>query len=124
MKRLLVSLPLFAVGLLLMFIDFSIVWRYFAWTNQILATITLWAVTIYLTMRRKNYWFMLIPALFMTTVVSAYFFMAPETLALSERLALPLTFATTAIILFLYARWKWAFDRRYPVGRHLQGNTQ
>ena len=122
-KRLLVSLPLFAVGLLLMFIDFSIVWRYFAWTNQILATITLWAVTIYLTLRRKNYWFMLVPALFMTTVVSGYFFVAPETLGLSEKLALPLTFATTAVTLFFFIRWKWSFDRRYPANRHLQETT-
>ena len=122
MKRLLVSLPLFAVGLLLMFIDFSIVWRYFAWTNQILATITLWAVTIYLTMRRKNYWFMLVPALFMTTVVSAYFFMAPETLGFSERLALPLTFTTTAAVLFFYIRWKRSFEKRYPANRHAQAD--
>ncbi|MGN0918110.1 MAG: carbon starvation protein A [Oxalobacter sp.] len=123
-KRLMVSLPLFAIGLLLMFIDFSIVWRYFAWTNQILATITLWTVTIYLTLRRKNHWFMLIPALFMTAVVTGYFFMAPETLGLSERLALPLTFATTAVILFSFIRWKWSFEKRYPVNRHLQGNAQ
>lgn len=120
MKRLLVSLPLFVAGLLLLFIDFSIVWRYFAWTNQILATITLWAVTIYLTLRRRNFWFMLIPAIFMTAVVTAYFVMAPETLGLSTEIAFPLTLVTTGIVLFLYIRWNRSFNRRFPVNRHLQ----
>jgi carbon starvation protein CstA len=117
-KRLAVSLPLFAVGLFLMFVDFSIVWRYFAWTNQILATITLWAVTIYLTMRRKNYWIMLLPATFMTAVVSGYFFMAPETLGLAEAWALPLTFALTALVLFAFVRWRRSFENRFPANRH------
>ncbi len=117
-KRLLVSLPLFVVGGLLLFIDFSIVWRYFAWTNQILATITLWAVTIYLTLRRKNYWFMLIPATFMTAVVSAYFFMAPETLGLSNGFAIPLTLIVTAVLFFLFIRWKYQFNKKFPANRH------
>ncbi|MCK4346674.1 MAG: carbon starvation protein A, partial [Bacteroidales bacterium] len=37
-NRLLVSIPLFSIGFLLTQIDFSIIWRYFAWSNQTLAT--------------------------------------------------------------------------------------
>src|SRR3546814_7259593 len=47
-NRLLVSIPLFLAGYLLTLMDFGIVWRYFAWTNQTLATIVLWTVTVWL----------------------------------------------------------------------------
>lgn len=106
MKRLLVSLPLFAAGFVLLFIDFEVIWRYFAWSNQILGTITLWAVTIYLTVNRKNYFIGLIPALFMTAVVSAYLFIAPETLALSATVSYALALALTALCVFFFVRWK------------------
>ncbi|MDO8952478.1 MAG: carbon starvation CstA family protein, partial [Draconibacterium sp.] len=38
-NRLFVSVPLFAVGLLLTQMDFSVIWRYFAWSNQTLAMV-------------------------------------------------------------------------------------
>lgn len=77
-NRLMISIPLFAVGYLLTQINFGIVWRYFAWTNQTLATIVLWTITAYLIKERKNYWVTLIPATFMTTVVVSYLLQAPE----------------------------------------------
>lgn len=42
MRRIFVSLPLFAVTFLLVQIDFQVLWRYFAWCNQTLAVFTLW----------------------------------------------------------------------------------
>ncbi|HSH19289.1 MAG TPA: carbon starvation protein A, partial [Draconibacterium sp.] len=54
-NRLFISIPLFVVGFLLTRIDFSIIWRYFAWSNQTLAMIVLWTITIYLTQERKFY---------------------------------------------------------------------
>ncbi|HEX8040440.1 MAG TPA: carbon starvation protein A [Chryseosolibacter sp.] len=77
-NRLLISIPLFAAGYLLTLINFGIVWRYFAWTNQTLATIVLWTITAYLVKERKFYWITLIPATFMTTVVISYLLLAPE----------------------------------------------
>ena len=38
-NRLFVSIPLFGVGLLLTQMDFSIIWRFFAWSNQTLTMI-------------------------------------------------------------------------------------
>ena len=105
-KRLLVSLPLFAAGFALLFVDFNVIWRYFAWSNQILGTVTLWAVTVYLTVNRKNVWIGLIPAIFMTTVVSAYLFVAPETLAMDATVSMVLAFALTAVAVFFFVRWK------------------
>jgi carbon starvation protein CstA len=49
-----------------------------AWSNQALATIVLWAITIYLATERKLFWITLIPAVFMSAVVSSYILVAPE----------------------------------------------
>ncbi len=83
-NRLMVSIPLFAVGLLLTQVNFDIIWRYFAWSNQTLATVVLWTITVYLATEKKNYWITLLPALFMTMVVSVYLMLAPEGLSLSK----------------------------------------
>ena len=77
-NRLILTAPLFAIGFLLTQVDFSIIWRYMAWSNQTLATIVLWAITIYLTTERKLFWITLIPAVFMSAVVTAYILVAPE----------------------------------------------
>ncbi len=77
-NRLLISLPLFVIGFLLTQINFGIVWRYFAWSNQTLATVVLWAITVYLAKERKFYWLTLVPASFMTVVVISYLMFAGE----------------------------------------------
>jgi len=77
-NRLIISLPLFLVGFLLTRLDFAIIWRYFAWSNQTLATIVLWTVTMYLAKEGKFYWITLLPAFFMTSVTITYICVAPE----------------------------------------------
>lgn len=77
-NRFIVAIPLFVVGVALCFIDFNILWRYFSWSNQTLATIALWAAAKYLNNNGKNYKIALIPAIFMTVVVTDYIIIAPE----------------------------------------------
>ena len=77
-NRFVVAIPLFVLGIALCFIPFNVVWRYFGWSNQTLATIALWAAVKYLANRGKNYWIALIPAMFMTVVVTSYILAAPE----------------------------------------------
>lgn len=77
-NRLILVAPLFTIGFLLTQIDFAIIWRYMAWSNQTLATIVLWTITIYLASEKKLYWITLIPAVFMSAVVSSYLLVAPE----------------------------------------------
>lgn len=77
-NRLLISLPLFIIAFSLTQIDFGIIWRYFAWSNQTLATVVLWTITAYLIYENKAYWVTLFPALFMTMVCSTYILIAPE----------------------------------------------
>lgn len=89
-KRLIIALPLFLCVFGMVFVDFNVVWRYFAWTNQTLAVFTLWAGTCWLYKKptpaikggekkyRFGYLIALIPALFMTMVCSSYILIAPE----------------------------------------------
>ncbi|MCM1520791.1 MAG: carbon starvation protein A [Lachnoclostridium sp.] len=87
LKRLAICIPLFIVGYLITLVDFGIVWRYFAWSNQTLATIVLWAITIWLSRRGKNIWISLIPAVIMTYVVSSFVFISDQFLGMENRIA-------------------------------------
>ncbi|GHA59726.1 carbon starvation CstA family protein [Pontibacter akesuensis] len=101
LNRLLISLPLFVVGFGLTLIDFGIVWRYFAWTNQTLATIVLWTVTVYLINEHKFYWVSLVPATFMTVVVVSYILVAPEGFSLSTDIAYPTGIGVALMLLIV-----------------------
>ncbi|MDD4534201.1 MAG: carbon starvation protein A [Prevotella sp.] len=101
-NRLLITVPLFVIGFILTRIDFGVIWRYFAWANQTLAAVVLWTITIYLVQKGKNYWITLLPALFMTSVVTTYIFLAPEGFSLGTTISYFLGFAMTAIVLILF----------------------
>jgi len=96
-KRLMIAIPLFLCVFGMVFVDFQIVWRYFAWTNQTLACFTLWAATVWLYRKEKTeraadrlqktdypYGWLItaIPAIFMTVVCISYILIAPEGLHL------------------------------------------
>lgn len=78
LKRLMLALPLFAITIYLFFIDFQVLWRYFAWFNQTLACIALWSFTVWLQKQKKNYFITLVPALFLSYVSSSYICIASE----------------------------------------------
>ena len=82
-NRLYIAIPLFIVtGALLIFSltnkdGFETIWRYFGWANQLLSVFTLWSITIFLALEKREtspYGFILtlIPALFMTMVCSTF----------------------------------------------------
>jgi len=105
-KRLMISLPLFITGFLILQIDFSIIWRYFAWVNQTLAVFTLWALTVYLVKSKKLYHITLIPALFMTAVCATYIFIAPEGFSLAAGLSQIIGISITIITYIVFLYWK------------------
>ncbi len=100
-NRFLIAIPLFAIGISLCFIDFSIIWRYFAWSNQTLATIMLWTAAAFLIKVNKTHYIVSIPAAFMTSVVTSYILMAPEGLGISSTIGYPIGILT-GIILFIW----------------------
>ena len=81
-KRLVLTVPLLLAGALICRMDYNIVWRYFSWSNQTLAMITLWAASVYLRKEGKNWRFTAVPATFMSAVTTTYFVAAPECLGL------------------------------------------
>ena len=107
-KRLILCVPLLAVGAFVGHLDYSIVWRYFSWTNQTLAMIVLWTASMYLFREKKNYWITAVPATFMSAVSMTYFFCAPECLHLSTTIAYPVGLVLAALFLgiFIYATKK------------------
>ena len=96
-NRFVVAIPLFAIGVALCFIDFNILWRYFSWSNQTLATIALWAGAAYLAKQGKAYLMAAIPATFMTVVVTSYILIAPEGFKMSESIGNPVGLVVAAV---------------------------
>lgn len=87
-NRLKLCIPVLGIGAFLGFgntlglLSYTVIWRYFSWTNQTLAMIVLWAGAMYLAKEGKNYLICAVPAVFMSAVSVTYFFMAPECLGM------------------------------------------
>ena len=85
-NRLMIAVPMFAVTALILVYSladakgFDMIWRYFAWANQVLATVTLWAITVYLAKNKGKLWYLitLVPGLFMTMVTGSFLFVAEK----------------------------------------------
>ena len=86
-NRIILTIPLFACVFAISLWNFlapgnfNILWRWFAWSNQVLASIALWVATGYLFMTAKNKWLSLftgIPGMFMTFVILNYILAEPE----------------------------------------------
>ena len=104
-NRLKLCIPVLGVGAFLGignalgFINYTVIWRYFSWTNQTLAMIVLWAASMYLFKEKKNYWITAVPATFMSAVSATYFVLAPECLGglLNHKTAEGATVYNTAV---------------------------
>ena len=114
------------IGNALGFINYTVIWRYFSWTNQTLAMIVLWAASMYLFKEKKNFWITAVPATFMSAVSCTYFVLAPECLgkmintyadgklvAYNTAVAYPIgiVFAIAMLALFLHATKKHAASK-------------
>lgn len=111
-NRLIICLPLFAIAWVMTQIDFGIIWRYFAWLNQVVATVVLWGVSVYLVQQAKNFWITLIPAIFMSMVVFTYFLFAGEGLGWSYEWALGIGSVITLALTVYFAWYTVKLNRR------------
>ena len=73
-NRLILTIPLLALGVLVSQLDYTSIWNYFASTNQILAAIVLWTAAMYLAHEGKNAYICALPAAFMTAVTVSFVF--------------------------------------------------
>ena len=119
-NRLLICIPIFAVcaGLLVFSMgdtkNFAIVWRYFTWSNQVMAAFTFWAITVYLTTRGKNYFVAIIPAIFMSFVTISFILEAPTGAYIAGKGLTPWiaqTIAAVATIVLVALFYHWKKDR-------------
>ena len=118
-NRLLLCVPVLGIGAFLGIgnalgkIDYTIIWRYFSWTNQTLVMIVLWCASMFLFYEKKNYWITAVPATFMTAVSITYFMLGNECLGqflnkggvYNTALAYPvgILFAALFLGIFLYS---------------------
>lgn len=98
-KRFAIALPLFAIAVVLLFVDFDVVWRYFAWTNQTLSVITLWVIVTYLKKFKRNIWVALPAAVLMTYICTSFVFISGQFIGMANHsLAYALAGVVTAVI--------------------------
>ncbi|MCK3655578.1 carbon starvation protein CstA [Pasteurellaceae bacterium Macca] len=71
-KRLMIAIPLFAIGFIVSKLDFSVLWRYFSWANQTTAMVMLWTAAAYLYRYNKFHWVCTIPAVFISSACFTY----------------------------------------------------
>ena len=122
-KRLLIATPMFLItGVVLIFSladtkGFDFIWRYFAWANQVLATVTLWTVTCYLAKNKTKAWYLitLIPALFMTMVTTSFLLVAEKEglgSILPRQIGYLISAGITLAVLIAFIVWKKKKDVR------------
>ena len=112
-NRLKLCIPVLGVGAVLGIgnalgkIDYTIIWRYFSWTNQTLAMIVLWAASMFLYLEKKNYWITVVPATFMSAVSITYFMLGKECLGafgITTTVAYPVGIIAAILFLGLFIR--------------------
>ncbi len=108
----LVTIPVAIPAFFLATIDYTFLWRYVGWTNQVVATVMLWTAAIYLMNQAKNHWICGIPACFMTGVVCTYIFYAPEGLAMDYHLSLVIGGILTAVVVAWYISKVFHFQHK------------
>jgi carbon starvation protein CstA len=124
LSRLFIALPMFAVGVLLSQVDFNVIWRYFGWSNQVLATIILWAAAAWVVRRGKMHWLLSLPATFMTATIFAYICIAKEGFQLPYGTSVAIGSAIAAASLgWFLAKQAW-FRANVPLGLNTAGQPE
>lgn len=103
-KRFMIALPLFAIGVVLLFVDFDVVWRYFAWCNQAMSVVTLWVIVVYLRKFKRNIWVALPPAVFMTYICTSFVFVSNQFIGMQNR---PLAYALAGVTTLAITAAMW-----------------
>ncbi len=103
-SRVKLAVPLFIVSFLITFVDFSLIWRYFAWAQLIIATAVLFAATVYLIQNKRHYIVTLIPGVACTLIAFGYILQAPEGFGLPSVTANVISVIATIIITVIFLK--------------------
>ena len=110
-KRLLVCTPIFiiTIALLVWQMDnpdsFNVIWKYFGWANQTLSVFTLWAITVYLALKKKYFIITLIPAVFMTCVCTTFLLVSKSAMGLDMSYGYFGGLMASIICVILFFKW-------------------
>ena len=110
-NRFIICIPLFLIALGLLWFNiadengFNVIWNYFGWANQSLATIVLWTETVYLVKQRKIFYITLIPAMFMTSVTVSFLILSPIAFGLDKTIAYIFGLAAVLIATGWFCHW-------------------
>lgn len=108
--RVLLSLVLFIPAVLILFFaksnaqGFQILWRYFGFTNQLVAVFALALISVYLKMHNKNYFITMIPGMFYAFIVVSYITSADFGLHLPMPVAYVLGVVGAAFFCFMISK--------------------
>lgn len=114
-KRILICVPIFAFTLALLWFNiadekgFNVIWSYFGWANQTLAVFTLWTITVFLVQKKKTFIITLIPAMFMTSVVTSFLLVSKNAFSLPTIVGYIAAIITFILSGFLFLVW---YNRR------------
>lgn len=102
--RLALAAPILVVAYFMTMLDFSLIWRYFAFSNMLLSTSVLWLATKYLFDRGTFHWIVSIPASIGTAITTSYIATAAIGLNLPASFSKPIGIlvAITAIAGVIY----------------------
>ena len=103
-SRLAVAVPIFATTILCSQLDFSMIWRYFGWANQVLSCFTLWTIAVMIRRRGRWHYLASLPACFMTCMCITFILHAPECLGLGQGLSTLIAAALTALCFIFFAK--------------------
>lgn len=105
-KRLLLCVPVFTISVVLLFVKFDILWRYFAWFNQTFSIFTFFTITIYLAKLKKPYFITLLPGMFMVCVCVTYICIDHNSLDMGNQLSYITGIACTLASGVWFMVWK------------------
>lgn len=100
-NRLLLAVPILTIAYFMTKLDFTLIWRYFAFSNMLLSTSVLWLATKYLFDRGTFHWIASVPAVITTGVTVSYIMTAAIGFNLSADLGRPIGAAVVVIGLIL-----------------------
>lgn len=119
-NRLILTVPVVGAGVGLAFLDFNVLWRYFAAANQTLAMVALWIATFYLL--KKNIYkgsdfLTAIPAAFMVAVSMTYIIVAPECINAPTSIGYPIGAALAGASFIAYLIYRFIYIYKHKIKR-------
>ena len=107
------KISLMIVSVMLIFVivlcllDFSVLWNYFSWLNQTLATVVLWTATVFILKVLKKKWYSVItmlPAMFMTMIVTSFILHSKLGPSLDHSISVTIGVLVAVLAFILYLR--------------------